>query len=83
MMDKAKGHTHPIKKRRRHHAAADGWRRRVADVDHHQRVGTLTRHVGVGATHSDGMSLCAQHVTASARESAREHQQAGAADVGA
>jgi len=55
--------THPIQKRRRHHAAPDGRRRRVANVDHHQRVGLRRHHVGVRAAHGDGHRLCAQQVT--------------------
>jgi hypothetical protein len=57
-------HTHPIKKRRRHHAAPDDWRRRVANVDHHKRFGGFTDHVSVRAAHGDGTRLCAQHVRA-------------------
>jgi hypothetical protein len=65
MMDKAKGHTYPIQKGRGDNAAPDDWRRRVANVDHHQRVGIPRRHVSVGAAHGDGYSLCAQHVRSS------------------
>jgi hypothetical protein len=57
-------HTHPIQKRRRHHAATDDWRCKVTDVYHHQRVGPLRRHVSVQAAHGDGTRLCAQHVRA-------------------
>jgi hypothetical protein len=64
------GHTHPIKKRRRHHAAPDDWRRRVANVDHHQRL--RRRHVSVRAAHGDGHRLCAQHVRDRASERVRE-----------
>jgi hypothetical protein len=63
-------HTHPIKKRRRHHAAPDDWRRRVANVDHHQRL--RRRHVSVRAAHGDGHRLCAQHVRDRASERVRE-----------
>jgi hypothetical protein len=58
--------THLFKKRRRHHAAPDEWRRRVANVDHHQRVGPLARHVSAGAAYGDENCLCTQHVTACA-----------------
>ena len=64
-------HTHPIQNGRRDHAAPDDWRRRVANVDHHQRVGILCRHVSVRASHGNGISLRAQHVRASERECRR------------
>jgi hypothetical protein len=54
MMDKAKGNTYPIQKGRGDHAAPDGWRHRIANVDHHQRVGNMRRHVSVRAAHGDG-----------------------------
>jgi hypothetical protein len=55
----AQGRTHPIHEGRRDHAAPDDWRRRVANVDHHQRVGLLRRHISVRATHGD--VTCIQH----------------------
>jgi hypothetical protein len=58
-----KGRAHPIKKRRRHHAAPDDWRCRVANFDHRQRVGITPRHVSVRAANGDGYRLCAQQVT--------------------
>jgi len=64
-------HTHPIQIGRRDHAAPNNWRRRVANVDHHQRVGNMCRHVSVGAAHGDAVSLRAQHVRASERECRR------------
>jgi hypothetical protein len=57
------GRAHPSQKRRRHHAAPDNWRCRVANVDHRQRVGITSRHVCVRAAHGDGYRLCAQQVT--------------------
>jgi len=65
-------HTHIIEKRRRHYAATDDWRRRVANVDHHKRVGPLRRHVRVRAAHGDAISLCAQNVRVRARARAHE-----------
>jgi len=63
--------THLSKKGWRDHAATDDRRRRVADVDHHQRVGKICRHVSVGAAHGDAISLRAQHVRVSERECRR------------
>jgi hypothetical protein len=57
------GRAHLLKERRRHHAAPDIWRCRIANVDHRQRVGITPRHVSVRAAHGDGLSLCAQEVT--------------------
>ena len=72
MMGKAKGRTYPIQKGRRDHAAPDNWRRRVGNVDHHQRVGIPSRHVSVRAAHRDGYSLCAPDVRASELVRARQ-----------
>jgi hypothetical protein len=63
--------THPIQNGRRDHAAPDGWRRRVANVDHHQRVGLRRRHVSVRTAHGDANSLCLQHVSARVHERPR------------
>ena len=52
-----KPHTHRNQKRRRHHSATDDWRRRVANVDHHQRGGIMRCHVSIRAAHSDAPSL--------------------------
>ena len=49
--------THQIQKGRRDHAAPDDWRRRVAHVDHHQRVRMMRRHVSIRAAHGDGYSV--------------------------
>jgi hypothetical protein len=65
-------HTHIIEKRQRHYAATDDWRRRVANVDHHKRVGPLRRHVSVRAAHGDAISLGAQNVRVRARARAHE-----------
>ena len=54
--------THPIEKGRRDHAAPDDWRCRVANVDHHQRVRHMRRHVSIRAAHNDAKSLRPQHV---------------------
>ena len=60
-------HTHPIQIGRRDHAAPNDWRRRVANVDDHQRVGITRRHVSVRASHGDAMSLCVHSTRDSAR----------------
>ena len=70
-------HTHPIQIGRRDHAAPNDWRRRVANVDDHQRVGNMCRHVSVRAAHGDAISLRAQHVRASERECRRAEGRGG------